>query len=111
MPVLTLAQVDRILSDAVSRLRKALSPVAIYHYGSYAYGTPGASSDIDLLVLVRRSELTPYQRDAIAYRALGDIPFPIDVQVYTETEFEERAALPVSFERTVKRRGKRLDAA
>lgn len=104
-------QVEGFLSDAVGRLRGALSPAAIYLYGSYAYGTPGPHSDIDLLVVVKQSSLTVFERDAIAYRALGDIPFPIDVQVYTESEFEERAALPVSFERTVKLKGKRLDAA
>jgi predicted nucleotidyltransferase len=104
-------QISRVLSDAVGRLRGALSPAAIYLYGSYAYGTPGPHSDIDLLVVVEQSSLTVFERDAIAYRALGDIPFPIDVQVYTEREFEERAALPVSFERTVKLKRKRLDAA
>mgnify|MGYP001587445046 CR=1 FL=1 len=82
-----------------------------YLYGSYAYGTTGPHSDIDLLVVVEQSELTTFQRDAIAYRSLGDIPVPIDVQVYTKAEFEERAALTVSFERTVKRKGKLLHAA
>ncbi len=50
-------------------------------------------------------------RDAVAYRALGDIRLPIDVQVCTRTEFEKRAALPVSFERTVKTKGRIVYAA
>ncbi len=102
---------ESALSQAIERLCQALSPVAIYLYGSYAYGTPGPHSDLDLLVVVAESNLTPFERDAIAYRALGDIRFPIDVQVYTKAEFEERAALRVSFERTVKQKGKLLHAA
>ena len=89
----------------------ALSPVAIYLYGSYAYGAPRSNSDIDLLVIVAESDLSPYKRDAIAFRALGDIRFPIDVQVYTAAEFDERAELPVSFERTVKTKGRVVHAA
>ena len=111
MPTLTAEQFETALKTAVARLREAMSPVAIYLYGSYAHGTPGPHSDIDLLVVVDQSELTPFQRDAIAYRSLGDIPVPIDVQVYTKAEFDERAALTVSFERTVKRKGKLLHAA
>jgi predicted nucleotidyltransferase len=111
MRTLSPGQVEELLASAVARLRDALSPTAIYLYGSHAYGTPGPHSDIDLLVVVGHSALTPFQRDAIAYRALGDIPVPIDVQVYTRDEFEERAALGVSFERTVKLKGRVLHAA
>jgi predicted nucleotidyltransferase len=111
MRSLLLGEIEQVLTSAVARLRDALSPTAIYLYGSHAYGTPGPHSDIDLLVVVERSKLTTFQRDAVAYRALGDIPFPIDVQVYTQAEFEERAALRVSFERTVKLKGKILHAA
>ena len=36
---------------------------------------------------------------------------PVDVQVYTRAEFETRAALAVSFERTVKHKGRVVYAA
>jgi predicted nucleotidyltransferase len=99
------------LPEIVRRLRQALEPAAIYLYGSVAYGEPGADSDVDLLVIVPESELTFHQRSALAYRALRGIGIPIDVQVYTRAEFESRAALPVSFERTVSTRGRILYAA
>ena len=104
-------RVEAFLTQAIERLRSALSPLAIYLYGSYAYGSPRPNSDLDLLVVVEQSHLSAFERDAIAYRALGDIPFPIDVQVYTKSEFDERSALTVSFERTVKRKGKLVHAA
>jgi predicted nucleotidyltransferase len=111
MAALDRTQLDAKLCLIADRLRDALSPVAIYLYGSYVYGTPRPHSDIDLVVIVEDTPLDPYERDAIAYRALGDIDAPIDVQVYTRTEFDERSALPVSFERTVKRKGRMFYAA
>ena len=99
-------ELDAKITEIVARLRAALSPIRIYLYGSYAYGTPGPASDIDLLVVVEESTLDPYERGAAAYGALLGIGCPKDVQVYTRAEFEQRAALPVSFERTVKKKGK-----
>jgi len=111
MPVLTPAELEQKLAEIIRRLRQAFAPVAIYFFGSYAYGTPLSHSDIDLLVVVEDSPLDPYERDALAYRALGPIGVAKDVQVYTRREFEERAALPVSFERTVKAKAKVIYAA
>lgn len=111
MPLLSPDELQRVLDEAVRRLRDALDPCTIYLYGSYAYGTPQSHSDIDLLVVVNDSPMTTTQRDAIAYRALGDIHVPIDVQVYTRPEFDKRAALSVSFERTILLKGKLVHAA
>jgi len=103
-------QFNLLLEEIVSRL-KSLTPKAIYLHGSYAQETPNRHSDIDLLVIVDDSPLDPYERDALAYRALRDVPVPIDVQVYTQREFDERSALKVSFERTVKQKGRLIHAA
>ncbi len=111
MATLTPQELDAHLAEILARLRREFAPVAVYLYGSYAYGTPAPHSDIDLLIVIEDSPLDPYERDARAYRLLGDIPVPVDLQVYTRSEFEARAALPVSFERTVARKGKRIDAA
>jgi len=104
-------QLDQTLSKAVERLCEALSPIVVYFFGSYVYGSPGPHSDLDILVIVEDSPVNAYERDAVAYRALGDIRLPIDVQVYTRAEFEQRAALSVSFERTVKNKGRIVYAA
>ncbi len=111
MALLSSSELDGKLAEAVERLRKTFSPVAIYLYGSYAYGTPDRHSDLDLLVVVEDSAMNPYDRDAAAYRALSGLGVAKDVQVYTRKEFEERSALPVSFERTVKQKGKIVYAA
>lgn len=111
MSALTPAELETQLAEIIARLRREFTPVAIYLYGSYAYGTPGPHSDVDLLVVVEDSPLDPYQRDGRGYVALGDIPVPVDLQIYTRAEFEQRAALPVSFERTVAQKGRRIHAA
>lgn len=99
------------LPEIVRRLVESLQPSTIYLFGSVAAGRPGPDSDIDLLVVLPQSSLSFYQRAAVAYRALRGIGVPLDVLVYTRAEFEPRATLPVSFERTVCQRGRVLYAA
>jgi predicted nucleotidyltransferase len=111
MPVLSAPELEQKLNEMIRRLRAAFSPLAIYLFGSYAYGAPQSHSDIDLLVVVEDSPLDAYERDGQAYLALSGLGVPKDVQVYTRAEFEQRAALPVSFERTVKTKGKIIYAA
>lgn len=111
MPILDSIELEEILTEAVARLRAALSPLAIYLYGSYAYGIPQSHSDIDLLIVIPDNELTTFARDAMAIRALGDLHVPIEVQVYTQSEFESRLARGMCFERTVQQKGKFLHAA
>ena len=106
MPELDDNELQAKLEMIVDRLREALAPSAIYLFGSYAHGAPDRHSDIDLLVIVEDSPLNPYKRDAVAYRALMGLGVAKDVMVYTRAEFEQRAALPVSFEKTVQRKGK-----
>ena len=69
MPLLSNEEREEKLAEIVSRLRAALSPVAIYFFGSYAYGTTNRHSDIDLLVVIEDSPLDVFSRDAIAIRA------------------------------------------
>ncbi|MEW6252357.1 MAG: nucleotidyltransferase domain-containing protein [Planctomycetota bacterium] len=108
---MTAEKLAEVLPQIVQRLRAVFDPCTIYLFGSCATGTPGRDSDVDLLVVVPESNLDFFDRGALAYRALRDIDVAKDVQVYTRAEFEPRAALPVSFERTVRTKGKVLHAA
>lgn len=102
---------QNVIDEAARRLREAFDPVAIYHFGSSSRGQATLDSDLDLLVIVRESTETFIQRAASAYRVLRGLGVPVDVQVYTEQEFRDRAALPVSFERTVAEQGRLLHVA
>ena len=101
-------QLEHLLPDIVQRLRDALNPSLVYLFGSCLTGTVAPDSDVDLLVIVEHSDQSFFQRGALAYRALRGIGVPVDVQVYTKDEFDSRAALPVSFERTVRTKGRAI---
>jgi predicted nucleotidyltransferase len=102
---------QEVLPEIVGRLRAAFDPCTIYLFGSCAYGQVRRDSDVDVLVVVPESSLDFYERGARAVHALWEIDAPVDVQVYTRAEFESRASLPISFERTVRTKGRIIHAA
>lgn len=110
MPLKT-QTIDHLLPEITRRLRDTFDPCTIYLFGSHAEQRASSGSDIDLLVIIPQSDLSFYQRATQAYRALRHLGTPIDVQVYTREEFEQRADLPVSFERTVRDKGRIIHAA
>jgi predicted nucleotidyltransferase len=59
-------------------------------FGSYARGTEGVGSDLDLVVVVRETD-EPFERRALAYDATA-LPVPAEVLVYTVEEWERMAA-------------------
>ena len=102
---------DRVLDKVVRRLRQALEPETIYMYGSWLRGSRGPGREIHLLVVVADSDEDFYARFARGFRAVRGIGWPVDMQLYTREEFDSRADLPVSFERTVRTKGRVLYAA
>lgn len=102
---------EHILAEAVQRLRQEFDPRAIYLFGSHAEGRAGPDSDLDLLVVLNESAESRCQRSTRAYRALRGLGVPKDVLVYTAREFDERARLPVSLERTIQDTRRLLYAA
>jgi len=66
--------------------RESSDVVRIGYFGSYARGNWGVGSDVDLVIIVRGSEL-PFERRATAWDATR-LPVPADVVVYTEEEWE-----------------------
>jgi predicted nucleotidyltransferase len=78
--------VDRAVREWAGRVA-AKDPAVrrIGYFGSYARGTWGVGSDVDLLVVVRQSA-EPFHRRALSYPA-DSLPVPADVLVYTEEEW------------------------
>ncbi len=106
-------QLDGVMTEAVLRLVRALSPERIYLFGSQARGEANGDSDYDLLVVVPSSDHPRYIREQAAYRALaGQAPgIPIEVVVLTREEFEQDLSLLASLPATVAREGRLLYAA
>jgi len=75
----------------ISKLVATYSPLAIYLFGSYAWGDPTDVSDLDLLVIIDKSNEKSYRRSVKGYHALFGLKVPTDILVNTKEEFENRA--------------------
>lgn len=58
----------------------------IGYFGSYARGDWGVGSDLDLIIIVEKSE-QPFEMRASAFDTL-ELPVPVDVLVYTQAEWD-----------------------
>ncbi len=72
-----------------NKLIATYSPLKIYLFGSYAWGTPTEESDLDLLIVVSRSTKQSYERAVKGYHALREMTVPKDILVITKKEFDE----------------------
>ena len=102
---------DEQLARIAKGLAEALSPCAIYLFGSQVYGTPGPDSDVDILVAVDDAELAREDHDERGYRALRGLFLPIELHIVGWQQFQRRAATPNSFEHEVRTKGRLLYAA
>ncbi|MGH2970371.1 MAG: nucleotidyltransferase domain-containing protein [Solirubrobacteraceae bacterium] len=105
----TLDRTERAqLDDVLGRMVAEFEPERIYLYGSRARGDTRPGSDWDLMVIVSSSVEPGYRRDQRAIRALGTVPFPAHVTVWTADEFDSRRHLVASFPATIEREGELL---
>ena len=80
---------DRLLKEIVERILSVVEPLKIILFGSWAYGRPRSGSDIDILVVVEKSDVPRYKRAVPIYQALAGIFIPKDILVYTVEEIKE----------------------
>jgi predicted nucleotidyltransferase len=104
--------IEAVLNKIVNTLAKEYKPRQIILYGSRAYGTPDQTSDIDLLI-VKDSQVSPYQRAVHVRRLLRDPQrrIPVELLVVTPAELEERLTRGDQFLQTIISQGKVLYAA
>ena len=79
-------------------------------FGSYAYGDPRSSSDIDILVILD-TVLRPAQQAALIRRGIDQklgVKYPIDLMVRTPAQVEERMRLGDFFINRIMAKGIRL---
>jgi predicted nucleotidyltransferase len=79
----------RAWSDGLTRSRTDVLGVGFF--GSYARGDAGVGSDLDVVVVVTRSDEPPARRP-LAFDTLTAFPVPVDLIVYTQAEWSERRA-------------------
>jgi uncharacterized protein len=101
---------NETIESVTQRLVAAYNPIAIYLFGSYAWGSPNAGSDLDLLVVVEKTNKKPHLRGEPGSEALWDIKVPKDLLVYTRDEFMQRANDSTTLCYKIKKEGKVLYA-
>jgi predicted nucleotidyltransferase len=96
------------LDEITNRLGAEFAPEEIVLFGSHAWGTPDANSDLDLLVVVTASDQPAPRRAARAYRCLREVPVPLDILVKTRDEVERTRHVPASLVHEILKRGRVL---
>jgi len=97
-----------MLQEITQRLVPEFQPEQIFLFGSHAWGNPDENSDIDLLVIVSKSDMKPVQRAIRAHRCLLGMPIPMDILVKTQAEVDEYRDVYASLECEILEREKVL---
>src|SRR4051794_14575551 len=95
----------RVIRRYARQVAEKFHPEKIILFGSRAYGTPHADSDVDLLVVMpARNELD----QAVKIRLALEAPFPLDLLVRKPSEMKWRLEERESFTTEIVSRGKVL---
>ncbi|HYM40601.1 MAG TPA: nucleotidyltransferase domain-containing protein [Thermoplasmata archaeon] len=87
---------DRIRKELLKKVRSTLGDgaVSVVLFGSYARGTPGPSSDLDLLVVTEDPKSMGGRLDKLEALFLRRYGLHVDAKVLTPQELRARASLP-----------------
>lgn len=99
---------DKLLNEIAKRIVKRIHPEKVILFGSYAWGVPHDSSDLDIFVIVPHSDEPSYRRARPVYNCLRGIGVPIDIIVKTHDEVERTVKVATSLSRIVMEKGKLL---
>ncbi len=101
-------ELQRELEEITNRLVKTFNPEKIILFGSYAWGKPDEDSDLDLLVIIPKSDLPVTKRATMAYHCLHGLTIPKDIFVYTHEEVEKKQKVYASLVSQIFEEGKVL---
>jgi predicted nucleotidyltransferase len=79
---------ETVLNEVVRRVLTVARPDRIILFGSAANGQMTKDSDLDLLI-VEPAPANTRDRSVAIRRAVGDVPYPVDVIVMSSERFEE----------------------
>ena len=77
-----------LLEEVTARLVEEFDPEALYLFGSHAWGKPTEDSDLDLFVVLSKSDESPAKRGKRAHLSLWGVRAPVDILVRTRREAE-----------------------
>lgn len=94
------------MDSLVNTISEKFNPQKIFLFGSYAYGNPGSDSDLDLCIITdlggkRKIDLVrDIRREVRPY-----FQIPMDILIYEDKEFNERAILNNTLEYKILKQG------
>ena len=95
-------QISEQIETLKDTLKKKFSVKQIFIFGSHAYGQPDKESDIDLCII---SDLNNKRKIDIIREIRREliklISNPLDILIYSEKEFRERAGLKSTLEHKI----------
>jgi len=96
----------RQINKLADTLSKKFHAKKIFLFGSYAYGKPNVSSDLDLCIVteLKGKRKIDLLRD-IRREIYLSFQFPIDVLLYDDKEFSERAIHQNTLEYKISKQG------
>jgi len=97
---------QKLLDEIVRRILRAVNPLKIILFGSWAYGTPRKGSDLDILVVVDNLTISRRKMRIKIRGLLRDFLIPKDVVVVTHEDIEEWGNVPQAFITTIERKGR-----
>ncbi len=97
----------KIRKKIVDRINRHFKPEKIILFGSYAYGTPGKDSDVDLFIVMDSKERPSKRRIEIS-RLFRDRQMPMDFIVKTPSEVKERLSMGDFFINRILKKGQVL---
>ena len=96
------------IQEVTKRLVEAYQPIAIYLFGSYAWGEPDEDSDIDLMIVVADKFNSEWDYRKKGNRALAGVGVSVDFLFNTPEDFKKRAKLRPNLEYLIKQNGIKL---
>ncbi|TSC77735.1 MAG: DNA polymerase beta domain-containing protein [Parcubacteria group bacterium Gr01-1014_33] len=84
--------IEQKIKEIVQKIVNEYQPEKIILFGSWAWGTPGKDSDVDLFI-VKKSEQSQFERIREVKRIIFGTDIATDVLVYTPEQVERRSAL------------------
>ncbi|MDI6591716.1 MAG: nucleotidyltransferase domain-containing protein [Patescibacteria group bacterium] len=95
-------EIEKIVQQIVEKCK----PERIILFGSFAYGKPKPSSDVDLLIIKKSKKKKVERIKEILMKV--ESPLPLEPLVYTPKEIQERLNLGDFFFQTIFKKGKVL---
>jgi predicted nucleotidyltransferase len=101
---------DEQIEQVKNRLIKAYDPLAIYIFGSYAWGNPTEDSDLDILVVVDDYKVDRLHDMAEGHKSLIGMGIFKDIVLYNKQQFEKSSADQLSLCYKICKAGKKIYA-